>query len=289
MDFGRLPRWTGRERPSSTHAITTISRNDSPPIAQALAELGRPAILDGEIVALDDRGHARFEWLVNRGKQQGTLVYYVFDLLMLDGKDLRQLPLGKRKQRLARLLAGHPHLLEVEHIEEEVRQRLPADLQPVVTFAYCTGWRGRSEILTRQWQHVDWEGGTIRLDAGEAKNDEPREFPFLMDEELTAVLKTEKARTEDLQKQHGIIIPWLFYRETQTGVSRIKDFRKAWETACGAAGIPGRLVHDFRRTAVRNLERAGVSRSVAMMLTGTRPKLFTGAMRSFQDPIFLKR
>jgi bifunctional non-homologous end joining protein LigD len=90
-----------------------------PPIAQALAELGRPAILDGEIVALDDRGHARFEWLVNRGKQQGTLVYYVFDLLMLDGKDLRQLALGKRKQRLARLLAGHPHLLEVEHIEEE--------------------------------------------------------------------------------------------------------------------------------------------------------------------------
>ena len=42
------------------------------PIAQALAELGRPAILDGEIVALDDHGHARFEWLVNRGKQQGT-------------------------------------------------------------------------------------------------------------------------------------------------------------------------------------------------------------------------
>jgi bifunctional non-homologous end joining protein LigD len=67
----------------------------------------------------DDHGHARFECLVNRGKQQGTLVYYVFDLLMLDGKDLRQLPLGKRKQRLARLLAGHPHLLEVEHIEQE--------------------------------------------------------------------------------------------------------------------------------------------------------------------------
>jgi bifunctional non-homologous end joining protein LigD len=90
-----------------------------PPIAQALAELGRPAILDGEIVALDDHGHARFEWLVNRGKQQGTLVDYVFDLLMLDGKDLRQLPLGKRKQCLARLLAGHPRLLDVEHIEKE--------------------------------------------------------------------------------------------------------------------------------------------------------------------------
>jgi ATP-dependent DNA ligase len=48
---------------------------------------------DGEIVALDETGRSRFEWLVNRGKQQGTLVYYVFDLFSLDGKDLHELPL----------------------------------------------------------------------------------------------------------------------------------------------------------------------------------------------------
>jgi ATP dependent DNA ligase domain len=48
-----------------------------------------------------------------------TLVYCVFDLLMLDGKDLRQVPLVKRKQRLARFLAGHPRLLDVEHTEKE--------------------------------------------------------------------------------------------------------------------------------------------------------------------------
>ena len=64
-------------------------------------------------------GHSRFEWLVNRGPQRGTLVYYVFDLLMLDGKDLRQIPLLKRKQRLAKLLVVHPRLLEVEHIANE--------------------------------------------------------------------------------------------------------------------------------------------------------------------------
>jgi bifunctional non-homologous end joining protein LigD len=90
-----------------------------PPIADALAELKQPAILDGEIVALDEEGRPRFEWLVNRGPQRGTLVYYVFDLLMLDGKDLRQLPLLKRKQRLARLLTGHPRLPVVECIQND--------------------------------------------------------------------------------------------------------------------------------------------------------------------------
>ena len=94
-----------------------------PLIAAALAELKRPAILDGQIVALDNHGHSRFEWLVNRGPQRGTLVYYVFDLLMLDGKDLRQLPLLKRKQRLARHLVGHPRLLEVE--QEPLRRGRP--------------------------------------------------------------------------------------------------------------------------------------------------------------------
>ena len=49
-----------------------------------------------------------------------------------------------------------------------------------------------------------------------------------------------------------------------------RGFRKAWATACREAGVPGRIPHDFRRTAVRNLERAGVARSVAMKLTGHR-------------------
>jgi len=47
----------------------------------------------------------------------------------------------------------------------------------------------------------------------------------------------------------------------------VKSFRKAWTDACDAAGVTGRIPHDLRRTAVRNLERAGVSRSAAMKLT----------------------
>jgi bifunctional non-homologous end joining protein LigD len=88
--------------------VALYSRNQKdfkkrfPPIADALANLKKTAILDGEIVALDEHGHSCFEWLVNRGPQRGTLVYYVFDLIMLDGKET--LPLMKRKQRLGRLL-----------------------------------------------------------------------------------------------------------------------------------------------------------------------------------------
>ncbi len=48
----------------------------------------------------------------------------------------------------------------------------------------------------------------------------------------------------------------------------IKSFRRAWLTACEAAGLSGRIPHDFRRTAVRNLERAGVPRSTAMKMVG---------------------
>src|SRR3954468_13153476 len=61
----------------------------------------REAILDGEIVALDDEGRIDF-WGLMRG--QGTLAYVAFDLLWLNGRDLRHLPLTQRKRRLGRLI-----------------------------------------------------------------------------------------------------------------------------------------------------------------------------------------
>ena len=49
---------------------------------------------------------------------------------------------------------------------------------------------------------------------------------------------------------------------------QIRTYRRSWLTACRKAGVPGRIPHDFRRTAVRNLERAGVPRSAAMAMVG---------------------
>src|SRR5215470_16021246 len=55
---------------------------------------------------------------------------------------------------------------------------LPEDLKAVFEADYITGWRVKSEILTRQWGHVDFESGWLRLEPGETKNGEGRQFPL---------------------------------------------------------------------------------------------------------------
>jgi bifunctional non-homologous end joining protein LigD len=96
-----------------------------PDIVRSLEQLGHEAVLDGEVVALDDEGKSRFEWLINpegpRGNK-GQLAYYVFDLLYLDGHDLRTVPLVRRKALLKKILTRIPHVLYVDHIEEHGRE-----------------------------------------------------------------------------------------------------------------------------------------------------------------------
>jgi integrase len=149
---------------------------------------------------------------------------------------------------------------------EAVRGHLPAYAQRAATFAYLTGWRLKSEILPLQWRQVDFKAGTVRLEPGTTKNRDGRTFP--MTPELRAVLEAQRAATDALQRKTGSIIPCVFHR-TARG-RPLKGFTKAWRAACLAAGVPGRIPHDFRRTAVRNLERAGVPRSTAMAMVGHR-------------------
>jgi bifunctional non-homologous end joining protein LigD len=66
----------------------------------------RDAIIDGEIVALDEKGRSSFQLLqaFEMGEERPPIFYYVFDLLRLNGKDLRDLPIEQRKAKLERLL-----------------------------------------------------------------------------------------------------------------------------------------------------------------------------------------
>jgi integrase len=145
---------------------------------------------------------------------------------------------------------------------DAVLAQLPDNLQPVLAVASLTGWRVKSEILTRQWAHVDFQSGWLRLEPGETKNAEGRQFPLTP--ALRAVLERQRARTLAIEKAPRTIIPWLFHRSGRP----IKSFRRAWLTARTGAGLSGRIPHDVRRTAVRNLERAGVPRSTAMKMVG---------------------
>jgi integrase len=145
---------------------------------------------------------------------------------------------------------------------DAILRHLPDALKPVFTTAYVTGWRVRSEILSRQWRHVDFRGGWLRLEPGEAKNKEGRNFPLTP--ELRDALESQSERTKMAERERGEIVPWVFHRNGKP----IKSFRRAWLTACTKAGLVGRIPHDFRRSAVRNLERAGVPRSAAMAMVG---------------------
>jgi integrase len=59
---------------------------------------------------------------------------------------------------------------------------------------------------------------------------------------------------------------------TRSNGKRVKDFRTTWENACEAAGVPGLLFHDLRRTAARNLRRAGVPETIIMKIGGWRTR-----------------
>ncbi len=149
---------------------------------------------------------------------------------------------------------------------------VPEPLQPIVKFAYATGWRTTSEVLPLEWRNVDWGGRSVRLDPGTTKNGEGRSFSFTAD--IETILKGQLAERERLNTA-GTICPFVFHRNGE----QIMTFRTAWKNACKAAGCPGKLIHDMRRSAVRTFERAGVPRSVAMSIVGHKTESFTDAAR----------
>jgi integrase len=160
----------------------------------------------------------------------------------------------------------------------------PEHFKPIVTFAYHSGWR-KDEIMGLTWDRVDLKEGVVRLDPGETKNEEGRTL-YLAGE------LTEEMRKLFVNRHLGC--PFVFHRNGQP----IRDFRGSWDAACIKAGlcdvkkddegrpivikdkkgneevvkVPTKMFHDFRRTAIRNMVRAGVPERVAMKVSGHKTR-----------------
>jgi integrase len=158
-----------------------------------------------------------------------------------------------------RLEEGAPRQGFLEHDGfQAVRRRLPQDAADVFEFAYYSGWR-RREIESLPWHMVDLVANMLRLDPAASKTKKGRVVPIPAP--LRVVLDRRLAKRRD-----GC--PLVFH---VTG-HPMGDWRKPWAQAVKGAGFPTLVLHDCRRTAVRNLVRAGVPDKVAMTFTGHRTR-----------------
>ena len=120
--------------------------------------------------------------------------------------------------------------------------------------ASTTAWRS-SDV----WDEIDRAGGVIRLSPARSKTLVGRILPI--SPPIADALNRRRARRDPDS-------PLVFHRD---GIP-IRRWRTAWRTACQAAGVPTRFLHDCRRTAARNLIRANVPERVAMLLTGHKSR-----------------
>lgn len=162
--------------------------------------------------------------------------------------------------------------------EEEFRAvlaHLPEPVSDVALFAYLSGWR-RGEVVPLRWEHVDRREREVRLT--DSKNGRGRILP-LVGELWDLMERRSTARQCELPSGETALSPLVFHG----GGRPVGDFRKVWAAACVAAGVgrfvelskgkrryEGRIFHDLRRTAVRDMVRAGTSQSVAMSISGHR-------------------
>lgn len=146
---------------------------------------------------------------------------------------------------------------------EVVVKNLPEHIADVARFGYLTGWR-KSEITGLTWDMVDRQAREIRLST--SKNGRGRVLP--LDGELWNLIeKRFAARNVELPNGSTELTRLVFHKSGKS----VGDFRKAWATACKKAGTP-RLFHDLRRTAIRNMVRAGIPERVAMEISGHRTR-----------------
>ena len=151
---------------------------------------------------------------------------------------------------------------------------LPPAVRGPVRFAFLTGWRLASEVLTLTWDRVDFEASEVRLYT--SKNGKPRVFPFALLPELAALLK-ERQNARAVEGVAGGITNLVFHRNGRP----IRDLRGAWEKACQVASLAGLIPHDLRRSAVRRLSGLGFRGPWPCSSPATRRRPSIGATPSW--------
>jgi len=136
---------------------------------------------------------------------------------------------------------------------------LPEKYRAPIRFLHSTGWR-EGEALGLVWARVDLAAGELRLDT--SKSGDPRLLHFGRDSTLAQLLT-------DVAASRRTISPYVFPGRAGSRMDRTA-LQKAWRRACIATGVPTALIHDLRRTAVRDFRRAGVPLAVAMGTVGHR-------------------
>jgi integrase len=164
-----------------------------------------------------------------------------------------------RRPHFRKLTEASPRQGFMEHAQYlAIRHRLAPDYQDILEFAYLTGWR-RGEVLSLEWRDVDRHGGVVRLRPEVSKTREGRVLVLSMP--LRDVI-------ERRWQSRALGCPLVFHRDGRS----LDHFKDTWRRACRAAGLPGMLFHDLRRTAVRNMVRAGIPERVAMQFSGHKTR-----------------
>jgi integrase len=165
-------------------------------------------------------------------------------------------PLVRRIPAISKLEENNVRQGFIEQTQyERLLGELPERLKALFVVGYHVGCR-LSELRGLQWPQVDFEAGVIRLFASQTKGKVARTLPIYGEMEHWLTMQQAKPST---------LGQWVFPGRLNRPVGAHVD---GWREASERAGLPGLLFHDLRRSAVRNLTRAGVPRHVAMAITG---------------------
>lgn len=147
--------------------------------------------------------------------------------------------------------------LEDEHFRA-VHDSLPDYVRALFVVAYSVPCR-RGELMRLRFQQLDFANDEIVLRPGTTKNKAGRRMPIF------GMMKEALLMQRTIRDAAFPTCEYVFFNEAG---ERLVDFRRAWAKACTAAGVAGLRFHDLRRTAARNMRRAGIAEHVIMTIGG---------------------